>query len=73
MMYWGWSGNGAASASAIEAASYALLAQLQLDDLRASTEIAEFLKMHRTSGGAFSTTQVNSFKHISLIHSDSYK
>ena len=57
MMYWGWSGNGEASSSAIEAASYALLAQLQLDDLQASTEIAGFLLMHRTSGRAFSRTR----------------
>ena len=57
-MYWGWNGVGAASAKSIEASSYALLAQLKLDDLKASSEIAEFLQQHRTSGGAFSTTQV---------------
>ena len=58
MMYWGWSGTGAVQASHIEATSYALLAMLQLDDLRASNETVKWLSLHRSSGGAFRTTQV---------------
>ena len=58
IMYWGWSGTGTVQPSHIEATSYALLAQLQLDDLKSSSATVTWLSQHRSSGGAFKTTQV---------------
>ena len=66
MMYWRWSGTGRVRPADTEATSYALLASLQLDDLRSSNETVNWLKRHRTSGGAFQSTQVILFIYLFL-------